>query len=240
VTWGPRRRFWRAASVDPAAGGFAVRLDDRSLNTPGSAPLVVPSAALAAAIAAEWDALGATIEPERLPLTRAANAAIDRVAPRPGPVIDAIAAYGAGDLLCYRAASPEALAERQAAGWDPWLQWAARRHGAPLVAVTGVMHQAQPSASLAALRRAVAAHDAFALTALHELVAVSGSLVLALAVAGGALEPERAFALSRLDETWQAEHWGLDPEAEAAAAARKADFLQARRLLELLAPPAPG
>ena len=154
------------------------------------------------------------------------------MAPRPEPVVDAIAAYGASDLLCYRAAAPEALAERQAAGWDPWLRWAARRHGAPLVAVTGVIHQPQPPASLAALRRAVAAHDAFELTALHELVALSGSLVLGLAVAEGALEPERGFALSRLDETWQAEHWGLDAEAEAAAAAREADFLQARRLLE--------
>jgi chaperone required for assembly of F1-ATPase len=237
VSWGPRRRFWRAATVESTEGGFAVGLDDRPLNTPAGAPLIVPSRALAEAIAAEWDALDATIEPERLPLTRAANVAIDRVAPRPEPVVDAIAAYGASDLLCYRAAAPEALAERQAAGWDPWLQWAARRHGAPLVAVTGVIPQPQPPASLAALRRAVAAHDALALTALHELVALSGSLVLALAVAEGALEPERGFALSRLDETWQAEHWGLDPEAEAAAAAREAEFLQARRLLDLLAEP---
>ena len=128
MSWGPRRRFWRTATVRPADGGFAIELDARPLNTPAGAPLSVPSAALAEASAAEWDALEAAIAPARLPLTRAANAAIDRVAPRPEPVVDAIAAYGASDLLCYRAATPEALAERQAAGWDPWLRWAARRH----------------------------------------------------------------------------------------------------------------
>ena len=233
----PHRRFWRAAAVRPEGGGFAVMLDARPLRTPAGAPLVVPSAELAAAIAAEWDALETVIAPERLPLTRAANAAIDRVVPQRSAVIDAIAAYGGTDLLCYRADAPEALAARQAAGWDPWLQWAARRHGAPLVAVTGVMHHPQPPASVAALRAAVAAHDAFALTGLHELVSLSGSLVLSLAVAEGALDPDEAWALSRIDETWQTEQWGLDAEAEAATAVRREAFLQALHLLKLLAAP---
>lgn len=229
-----RRRFWKSAAVKPVAQGFAVTLDGRELHTPEGAPLVVPTAAFAAAIAAEWDALAAEIDPARLPVTRAANSAIDRVARRREAVVDAIAAYGGSDLLCYRADTPEGLVARQAAGWDPWLQWSARMLGAPLVAVTGVMPQAQPPASLAALRAAVAAEDAFALTALHELVALSGSLVLGLAVARGALDAGEAWDLSQIDETWQAEQWGLDAEAETAAELRRAAFIRARDLLDLL------
>jgi chaperone required for assembly of F1-ATPase len=228
-----RRRFWKAAAPAPESGGVGVRLDGRPLRTPAGATLLVPTGELAAEIAAEWDALDGEIDPGRLPFTRAANAAIDRVAPRPGPVVDAIAEYGGSDLLCYRAGGPAALVARQAAAWDPWLLWSARALDAPLVAVTGVMHAAQPAASLAALRTAVAAEDAFGLVALHELVALSGSLVLGLAVARGALAPEEAWNASRLDEAWQAEQWGLDAEAEAAAAVRRADFLRAARLKAL-------
>jgi chaperone required for assembly of F1-ATPase len=229
----PRRRFWKAAAAVPDGPGFGVRLDDRPLRTPASAALVVPTAPLAEAIAAEWEALDGEIRPELLPFTRAANVAIDRIARNPGPVVDAIVDYGRNDLLCYRAAEPAGLAARQAEGWDPWLLWSARALHAPLVAVTGVMHAPQPAASLAALGAAVAAEDAFGLTALHELVALSGSLVLGLAVARGALDAGTAWELSRLDETWQAERWGLDAEAEAAAAIRRDDFLRAARLKAL-------
>ncbi len=234
MTWGPRRRFWTAATTRPEADGFAILLDDRTLRTPAGAPLTAPTARLAAAIATEWNGLASEILPERLPLTRSANAAIDRVAPNPGPVVDAVAGYGASDLLCYRAEAPAELAARQAVAWDPWLTWAADRHNAPLLTVTGVMHRPQPAASLAALRAAVAAHGPFALTALHELVALSGSLVLGLAVSAGALEPPAAWALSRLDEAWQAEQWGIDAEAEAAAERAAAGFDSAAEIIRLL------
>lgn len=228
-----RRRFWKAAALVAEGTGFAIWLDTRPLRTPAGAALVVPTEALAAAVAAEWDALENEIRPDLLPVTRAVNVAIDRVAPNPGPVVEAIAGYGGTDLLCYRAPEPASLAARQADGWDPWLTWSSRTLGAPLVAVTGVMHEAQPPASLAALRAAVAAEDAFGLTALHELVSISGSLVLGLAVARGALDPAEAWALSRIDEDWQAEQWGLDAEAAAAASIRSEDFLRAAALRRL-------
>jgi chaperone required for assembly of F1-ATPase len=238
--WAPRRRFWRAAHVRPEGEGFAVDLDARALTTPAGRRLVVPAEPLARAVADEWDALEAEIDPRRLPLTRAVNAAIDRVAAQREAVIDAIAEYGGTDLLCYRAAEPAGLAARQARGWDPWLAWGARALGAPLVAVMGVMHEPQPAPSLAALRAAVAEEDAFGLTALHELVALSGSLVLGLAVARGALDAAEAWELSRIDEAWQAEHWGLDPEAEAAATRRREDFLRASAMIAMLRAAANG
>lgn len=234
MSWGPRRRFWTAATTRPEAGGFTVLLDGRPLRTPAGAPLTVPTAGFAAAIATEWNGLASEILPDRLPMTRNANAAIDRVAPNPGPVVDAVAGYGASDLTCYRAEAPAGLVARQAAAWDPWLAWAAEHYRAPLRPVTGVMHQPQPAASLAALHAAVAAHGPFALTALHELVALSGSLVLGLAVSAGALEPGAAWALSRLDEAWQAEQWGIDAEAEAAAESTAASFDCAAKIIRLL------
>lgn len=230
-----RRRFWKTAGVIEGASGFGVLLDDLPLRTPEKAPLEVPNLALALAIVAEWDAQGDSIAPESLAFTRAANTAIDRVAPDPDVVVDAISEYGGTDLLCYRADGPFALQMRQSEAWDPWLDWSARALSAPLIAVTGIMHHAQPAASLAALRARVAAHDPFALVALHDLVTLSGSLVLGLAVSRGALPAQQAWGLSRLDETWQIEQWGADDEAEAASARREAGFLQAASMLDLLA-----
>jgi chaperone required for assembly of F1-ATPase len=234
VSWGRRRRFWQAAAVRPETAGFGVILDGQPLRTPAGAPLVVPTAAFAAAIAAEWDDLETEILPDRLPFTRAANSAIDQITRQRDAVIDAIAAYGQTDLLCYRADGPGGLIDRQAAAWDPWLDWSAGILDAPLVATAGVMHMPQPETSLAALREAVAAEDSFGLTALHELVSLSGSLVLGLAVARGALDANDAWTLSRIDEAWQAEQWGLDDEAEAAAEIRRGAFLRARDMFDLL------
>lgn len=232
------KRFWTEARVVPAPGGHGISLDQRPVKTPAKAPLVLPTRALAEGVAAEWDAQQGTVDPRTMPLTRAANAAIDKVAPQYDEVAEIVAAYGGSDLLCYRAPGPEALAARQAAGWDRWLDWAAARHGARLATAAGVMHVPQEKACLSALTARVGAHSAFELTALHDLVALSGSLVLGLAVSEGALEPEAAWDLSRIDETWQAEQWGEDDEAAAMAALKRQDFLQAHRFLTLLRDPA--
>jgi chaperone required for assembly of F1-ATPase len=229
-----RRRFWSGVHVREAPGGFSVHLDERPLATPGRRDLVLPVRALAEAVAAEWDATGAEIAPERLHFTRAANSAIDRVAPDPTPVVEVIAAYGDTDLVCYRATEPADLLRRQSELWDPWLDWSRRALGAPLLAVSGVMHHPQPAPSLAALRAAVAEHDAFGLVGLHDLVTLSGSLVLGLAVARGELGAEAAWELSRLDELWQAEQWGNDAEAEHAAALKGEQFQRSAHLLRLL------
>jgi len=228
------KRFWTEARVVPAPGGHGIALDARAVKTPAKAPLVLPSHALAEAVAAEWDAQKDAVDPRTMPLTRAANAAIDKVVPQYDEVAEMIAAYGGSDLLCYRAPGPEALVARQAAGWDRWLDWAAARHGARLAAGVGVVHVAQDAACLSALGARVRAHSAFELTGLYDLVALSGSLVLGLAVSEGALDPAAAWDLSRIDETWQAEQWGADEDAEALAAAKRRDFLQAHRFLTLL------
>ena len=234
MSWIPAKRFWKVVQVQAADGGFTILLDDRPLRTPGRRPVVLPSAALAELIAAEWDAVEGEIRPETLPFTRMANTAIDRVPVQRMAVIEAVAAYGGSDLLCYRADSPEALALRQSAEWDPWLGWARQTIGAPLTAVVGIMPVPQPPASLAALRQAVEAFDDLALSALGELVTLSGSLVLGLAVARGAVTPETAWELSRLDETWQTEQWGSDAEAEAAMMRKRADFLRAAAFLDFV------
>lgn len=232
------RRFWTEVAVTPdEGGGFGLRLDDRPLRTPAHEALLVPTRDLAEAIATEWRDLGDEIRPEALPFTRAVNVTIDRVARNPGPVIDAIAAYGETDLLCYRAEGPLALRARQSGGWDPVLAWAAAALDAPLRTTIGVVHVSQPPASIAALRRAVAGEGPFQLTALHQLVALSGSLLLGLAVARGAWAAEDAWRLSQIDEFWQSEQWGADAEAEEATAFKRDDFLRAAAMLEMLAVP---
>lgn len=230
--WTPRR-FWTAASVVPAEGGFAVQLDGKPVRTPLKAPLVVPTEALAREIAAEWQAVEGKVDPSRMPFTRMANSAIDKVVPQFDAIAAMLAEYGGSDLVCYRADDPEELAARQAAAWDPLLDWAAEELGAPLIATIGVMHRAQPEASLDSLHQAVRALDAFQLSAFHDLVALSGSLVIALALIRDRIEPEEAWRLGRIDEVWQIEQWGEDEEAAELVAFKREEFLRAHRFLRL-------
>ncbi len=227
------KRFWKAASAEPSAGGFTVRLDGRPVKTPAKTPLIVPTLGMAQAIAAEWDAQQGAIRPETMPATRAANSALDKVAPLFDAVVDEVAGYGGSDLLCYRAEGPMELVARQAAEWQPMLDWAAGAFDAPLVVTSGVIPVAQPADSLSRLRAVVAAETAFRLAALHDLVAITGSLVLGLAVAHGRISAPQAFDISRIDERWQAEQWGEDEEAAAAEALRRASLLDAARFYGL-------
>ncbi len=227
------RRFWTRARVEEAPGGHEVRLDERVLRTPLRSALLLPTAAMAKAIAAEWDAAGERIDPLAMPVTRSANSAVDKVAPQRAEIADLLGEYGATDLLCYRAEGPEALVRRQAAAWDPLLDWAEEACGAGLETTVGVMPIAQDAAALARLRAPLEAADAFALTALHDLVSISGSLVIALAVSDGALTAAEAWEASCLDEAWQLEIWGADDEAAAHAARRRRDLLHAARFLDL-------
>jgi len=228
------RRFWTAAEVAAAEDGHTVLLDGRPVRTPAKAALILPTRAMAEAAAAEWAAQDREVRPLTMPVTRAANAAIDKVRPQHAEVAALIAAYGESDLLCHRADSPAELVARQARAWDPLLDWAGEALGAPLLPTAGVIPRPQPEASLNALRARVAGLDAFALTALHDLVALSGSLVIGLAAMQDAVRPvERLWDVSRIDETWQQEQWGVDAEAAEAAAAKRRDFLQAHRFLEL-------
>lgn len=225
------KRFYKAAAVGE---GNRILLDDRPVQTPGRVPLTLPNARLAEAIADEWSAQGETIDPRAMKLTGLANAAIDRIAPDPAAFAHGLAAYGESDLLCYRAEGPAPLVARQAALWDPILAWARGRYDVAFEIVSGVIHKAQPGETLARLATAVAGRDPFALAGLSPLVTVSGSLIVALALAEGALGLDAAWAAAALDEIWQAEQWGEDAEAATALAARRADFEAAARFLSLL------
>lgn len=227
------KRFWTAAEAEACDGGFTVRLDGRPVKTPAKAALVVPTQAMAQAIAAEWDAQTGEVKPATMPVTRAANSAIDKIIPQRNEVVEILAAYGQSDLLCYRATAPAALIARQAAGWDPVLDWAASVLGARLVVTAGVVHVAQPHDALERLTARVAGMTEFQLAGLHDLVAISGSLVLALAVTERRLTPDEAWALSRVDETWQIEQWGADEEAAELEAFRRVAFGEASRFYAL-------
>lgn len=233
--WAPRR-FWTRTAAEPVAGGWQVTLDGKPIRTPGKLPLVLPTEALARAIAAEWDAQTDRIDPGAMPLTRAANSAIEKVAPQFAAVADMLAEYGGTDLLSYRADHPEVLATRQAAEWDPLIDWAAVALKAPLRITEGVIPVPQDPAALARLRDRLDRLTPWQLTALHDLVTLPGSLILGLAVLEGRIDAATAHRLARLDEDYQAEQWGRDDEAEAAAAARLDAMRVAERLLALLVP----
>ena len=228
------KRFYKQAEAAPAAGGYAVMLDGRAVKTPARNSLEVPGAALAEAIAAEWNAQGEEVEPRSMPLTGLANAAIDRVAPDPEAFAQNLARFGESDLLCYRAEGPASLTGRQAELWDPLIAWARRRFDIDFEIVCGIMHRAQPGRTLQQLAKAVRARGPFELAALSPLVTISGSLLVALALAEGEISLDDAWAAATLDEAWQAEQWGEDELAVASMEARWGEFEAAYRFLTLL------
>jgi chaperone required for assembly of F1-ATPase len=225
------KRFYKEAA---ALGGGEVVLDERPVMTPGRNRLALPTPALAEAVAAEWNAQGEKIDPRSMPLTGLANAAIDRIAPDKEAFADGLAAYGESDLLCYRAEAPAPLVARQAAHWDPLLAWARRRYDVDFEIVAGIMHRAQPGCTIAQLRHAAVSRNPWDLAALAPLVTISGSLIIALALAEDAIDLEPAWSSATVDESWQAEQWGEDEEAAERMAARRAEFEAADRFLRLL------
>lgn len=227
-----RKRFWDEVSIGQTEDGFSILLDGRPVRTPGKALMALPTEALAEAVADEWRAQEGAVRPDTMPLTRRANSAIEKVAAAHEGVVGVVAAYGGSDLLCYRAAAPQELVTRQRA-WDGPLDWAADRYGVRLRVTEGVMPVAQDAAALDRLAAEVRGHDAFALTGLHDLVSLTGSLVLGLAVAENHLEAAEAWALSRIDEAFQAEQWGGDSEAEAAGRRAQQTFMDAKTFLDL-------
>lgn len=224
-----KKRFWVDVTVAEAEDGFAIELDGRHVKTPAKAALVVPTRAFAGVIADEWRAQGDAIDPASMPATRAANAAIDKVRGQMGEVAGLITDYGDSDLVCYRAEAPDGLVAQEAKAWDPIVDWTAHRYGVQPVVATGVVHVPQPAALLEGLRADVVRLSAFELTCFHDLVAMSGSLLIALAVIDRFDTPEALWAVSRVDEEWQITQWGTDAEAEALTELRKRSFLDASR-----------
>lgn len=231
------KRFWTAADVSAGEGAKApewtVLLDGRAPKTPAGAKLALPTEASARLVAAEWAAQGEFLDPATMPATRLASTAIDRVSQAREPVADEIAAFAGSDLLCYLADAPASLVERQAREWTPWRDWA-RGLGVPLEPAEGIVHRPQDPAAVARVRALALDLDDFALTGLATAVPLLGSAVLGLALQRGALSGEAAFDLSRLDEAFQEERWGIDEENAARTAARRAEAVLLERWFRAL------
>jgi chaperone required for assembly of F1-ATPase len=228
------KRFYKAAGVVQRGGQFHVVLDGRPIRTPKKNTVMVPSRALGEAIAAEWDAQAAQIDPATMPLTRYANTILDGIVGREAEIRTDIAKYAGTDLLCYRADSPQELVDAQAARWDPLLAWARADLKMPLVATEGMMPVAQQADTLARAEAALADLDAFRLAAMHTMTTLMGSVVLALGVLKGRLIAQEAWGAAHVDEDWQIRKWGEDAEAAARRQRRWEEMQAAERMLRLL------
>ncbi|WGD55958.1 ATP12 family protein [Bradyrhizobium sp. CB1650] len=218
-----RKRFYKEVGVTEAESGFAVTLDGKPIRTPSSRQVVIPSRALADAVAAEWEAQKEALDPMTMPLTRLANSVIEGVVDRVADVSDDLAKYFQSDLLFYRAGHPEGLVAREAAHWDPVLFWAAEALGAHFILSEGIMHVKQPEEAVQAARDALP-DDPWVVAALHVITTLTGSALLALALAHGARDADQVWAAAHVDEDWNADQWGVDEEAAGRRAARLRDF----------------
>jgi chaperone required for assembly of F1-ATPase len=218
-----RKRFYETTAVDEGAEGFRVLLDGRVIRTPARRVLATPSRALAQAVAQEWDAQRPAIDPLQMPLTRLANSIIDGVSAARDAVRDEVVKYLGSDLLFYRAADPAGLVARQSQHWDPVLAWARETLGARFILSQGIVFVAQPQAAIDAAQAAIP-DDLWKLGAVSSVTTLTGSALLALALAHGRLSVDEAWAAARVDEDWNAGQWGTDDLADERAANQRADL----------------
>ncbi len=228
-----KKRFYQTADVAHLAEGFAVTLDGRLVKTPARRTLSAPTRALAEALASEWQAQADVIDPARMPLTRLANTIIDGVAAASREINAEIEKYLGSDLVCYRAEGPDRLVARQAHRWDPILAFAREQFGARFEITYGVRFVTQSPDAIAAARQAIPI-DPWRLGAVHVVMSLTGSALIALAFERGAVTLEEAWAAAHVDEDWNMELWGRDELALERRAARLAEMQAAARVLALL------
>jgi len=228
------KRFYDRVEIVREGAAVGISLDGRAVRTPAGNDLSLPTDALAEALRDEWDAQEETIQPASMPMMQLACTVIDRVMPHRVEIVEQTAAFGGTDMLCYLSDGPEDLVQRQRDEWGAVLEWAAEALTAPLETASGILHVAQPQASLDALKSHLDGLDPWHLTAVAQMTQVLGSLVLALAVGESRLEAGEAFRLSMLDEDFQAERWGEDREALLRRRAMEQDVSAAGRFLALL------
>ncbi len=227
------KRFYETVEVCKAEGGYGVLLDGRGIKTAAHKALVLPRRALAEPVAREWREQGEFIEPSTMPMTRLANTALDLVAVNPESVRAEILGYAGNDLVCYRAASPKALVERQEKYWSPILARVTDKLGVVFKTTTGMSHVEQSEAALAAIRGWLECEGAFSLAAIHTLTTLTGSALMSWALAQGGLAEDLVWQAAHVDEDWQSEHWGVDDEAQRRREAKTDEFMAAARFLSL-------
>ena len=225
-----RKRFFATAHVLQHENEFRVLLDGRPVRTPARRVLACPNRALANMVADEWQTQVDVIDPAKMPFTRLANTIIDGVAAAKADVAADIAKYLASDLLFYRAAEPEGLVVRQNEQWGPILAWAREAHGARFVSAPGITFVRQPAEAVEAMRNAIPS-DPWRLGALHVITTLTGSALIALALAAGALTLEAAWTAAHVDEDWNMEQWGHDQLALARRLAHFAEMQTAATVL---------
>lgn len=228
------KRFYREVAVEEAEGGWRVTLDGRAIKTALGVPQIVPTRALAEALAAEWSQQGEEIDPSTFPRRDMADYAIDVVRADRTAAVGKLMAFAETDTLCYRADPDEPLYRRQQEIWEPLVTALEGREGIRLDRVSGVIHRPQPQASLDALRARLGALDDFTLAALQTMASLCASLCIALEALQADADAETLWSAAHLEEDWQAELWGRDAEAEARREKRRAEFLEAFRFARVV------
>ena len=219
------KRFYKKVTIEELDDGFAINLDSKPVKTPGKQRLSMPGEESAKLVAEEWEAAKEVINPLKMPVTRLANTAIDGVATEMQAVLEDVSRFAASDLLCYRADAPEGLVAKQREHWDPILDWASSSLSATFEIAEGVVHIPQPKEAITAFGSRLKTHaDPFKLACIHTFTSLSGSALLALALAENEIDAQTAWNAAHVDEDWNISLWGHDYEAEERRKQRWTDF----------------
>lgn len=227
------KRFYKDVTVAEGDGGWRVLLDGRGIKTVAGKPQVLPTRALAEALAEEWADQAEELDPRAFVLRDMADYALDVVPQDRADVIRSLVAFAGTDTLCYRAEPDEPLRERQEEVWEPLLHAAEQRWDVHFERIGGIMHRPQPAATLARMQAVLEVATDHELAALNTLTNLAASLVIALAALTPEAEAEALWDVANFEEDWQVELWGQDYEAQALREKRLATFAEAMRFARL-------
>lgn len=219
-----KKRFWKEAAVVQTDDGYKVTLDGHPVRTPSKSALIIRYHSIAEQIADEWMAQEEEVDPTTMPATRMVNSVIDKVSVNADAIVEMLSEYAGTDLLCYRATTPQSLIAEQARVWDPLLQWSADAMNAPLNFTSGVMFMAQEEVSVDVYRQKLKSLNHYQLAGVHDLISISGSMVIAFALISNHISLEQAWIAATIDEAWQEKQWGADDEAQETLAKKRVDF----------------
>ena len=228
------KRFYKKVEVSSTHEGFLITLDTKALLSPGKSKLVLPTKALADAIADEWGNQATNIIPSTMPFMTLSATAIDRVRPKPNDTIDEILNFLQTDLLCYRAEEPEALVLEQDQLWKPLLDWCEGLLGSAFNVTSGIMPVMQTPKLISSAQKILESYNEFELLGLHQFTSISGSAVIGLSLLEHQIELEAACQAAFVDDYFQINNWGEDAEASLRIANRRREMLEIKEFLKLV------
>ena len=229
-----KKKFWTAIKLKKKESKFGILLDQNLLQTPQKKDCLISNIRIAKDLLKEWSSIQDDINFHNMPVTQICFASLDRKGKEKIILLNKLTEYGMTDLLFYRDTSGTELEKLQSKKWDKLLDWIQNKLDLDFKIVNGIMPVEQPKENYNTFFNELEKLDCISLTALSDIVTLSGSLILGLLLLKKKIISKQAWSLAKVDEEWQRTKWGTIPEQVEDDEYKKNKFFISCKLINLL------